>query len=1395
MRFQVLGPIAVSDGESQFDIGGPQQRLVLALLVMHNNEAVSTERIIDILWQDEPPSTARKTIQGYVSALRRTLGDGAITTTATGYRLETQSDSVDALDFADRVGEARQMADAISRRFAMRDALELWHGAAYDDVGYVDAFRPEIARLDELKLVAIGEQLAADIETGPASAAIPSLEALVREHPLQERFRALLMVALYRSGRQTDALRVFEDARRYLATEVGLDPGPELRTLEQRILDQDPSLDGGQPLIELKQRRSDLANPYRGLRPFDEESGSSFYGREAVVRRLRDELDRVGVPRLVIVTGASGSGKSSVVRAGLVPALRDEGWTTQTVVAGAHSVEDIEAAIGAAPRLVVVDQFEHGLGDASTADELLGVVASAAITHDGPWIVITVRADYLDPLLAHATIGPWVERAMVLVPPMAHHEVAAAVERPAAAAGLATTPGVAEVMFAEMAGRGAGLPLMQYALTEMFDRRTSDAMTLDDYHRVNGLGGALANRAEEVYVGLSSESQAGLRQALLRLVELREDGNPALHKLPRNAFSDDQLAVLERFGEHRMVTFDSGAAATAEISHESLLREWPRLTVWIAEARDELIAQRRLRHAAKEWDESGREEPFLFGAALAGRYSGAAAPPSDSLEAFFLETSRARNLATERRRTRTRRIVTAGFAAGAVVSLALAVLANTGRQDAEAARSDAEARALASASVLQSQTDTELGLLLAVEAYRADPSVSSLSPLLNALGQVTGRSELFLASIVPTGDVVIELATLTEGARNATRVPCAFELGPGKFVAGNSGTAESFLITDLVTSDVVVRRGAGCQVLFSDTEGFTLETTASGQAQITEWVLNNAPVAVDPNVARLAWIGERVLGFAPGVDPIPLDLGDDSPKVDLYWVDRLTGAATPIDRTAVTVSAARDGSLVLLTDRPGPVPGEIPMGDAPVHRYIASGDDLVTIHDLGEMDASNAAAGWSDDASLVGDVSRSGNVRVWDTSSGAQIVDVQLTGVNPDEAIWIDFAPSGMTFAIVRDGGLITLHQVGPEARQIVQLQTTDGSAAVSSFIDDETLAVMRESGGIEIFDMGSLPFADDVVDCCGGDLLSFFTEDGGSGAVRLADGTLRIVDLPGGATQATEPGIVRVWRRPDGFAIGHTEAFELVDLAEPSRREYPFGPLQSFDSSITASTESGVLDVWVVTFESDGVTPQVTFGRIDMTTLQAVDRPHSPQLPANSRYLQTAGDRVLIGDVMGTVHQFGFDGESIPPRIGLPFVPTNASTLPGGSTALFTGQSGIALVDLATGEILSRATIDSPAPAALLPNGLAVIGRQSEGLDLWSTEPLLRLGRIANADSTGVVQTVSVDDSGGVWYFSGERYQHIPIDPETWVASACELAGGTLTADQWSQFVSANRPYDPACD
>jgi YVTN family beta-propeller protein len=249
MQVRLLGPFDVVDGGRTLPLGGRRQRALLALLVLHANEVVASERIVEELWNGTPPPTATKIVQNYVSQLRKALGDGLVTR-AGGYALELGPGDVDASRFEALLEEGRRRLAAGQAKSAaeiLRDALALWYGPPLADFAYDSFAQSAIARLEELKLAALEERIEADLELGRHADLVPELEALVREHPLRERLRGQLMRALYRSGRQAEALDVFQAARRELVDELGIEPSQALRDLEKAILTQDPVLDARPP--------------------------------------------------------------------------------------------------------------------------------------------------------------------------------------------------------------------------------------------------------------------------------------------------------------------------------------------------------------------------------------------------------------------------------------------------------------------------------------------------------------------------------------------------------------------------------------------------------------------------------------------------------------------------------------------------------------------------------------------------------------------------------------------------------------------------------------------------------------------------------------------------------------------------------------------------------------------------------------------------------------------------------------------------------------------------------------------------------------------------------------------------------------------------------------------
>jgi DNA-binding SARP family transcriptional activator len=240
MEFRILGPLEVAEGGRQVAIAGSKQRALLAILLLHPNAVVSRDRLIDELWGASPPETAPTALQIHVSQLRKSLGRDVIVTRAPGYMIRVEADELDLERFEQLVEEARGK-DAAAAAETLREALRLWREPPLADLDGSVAL-PERGQLEEQRLSALEHRIDAELELGLHGEQVPELEALVREEPLRERPRAQLMLALYRSGRQAEALDVYSKGRRLLADELGLEPGDELRRLERAILEHDPAL-------------------------------------------------------------------------------------------------------------------------------------------------------------------------------------------------------------------------------------------------------------------------------------------------------------------------------------------------------------------------------------------------------------------------------------------------------------------------------------------------------------------------------------------------------------------------------------------------------------------------------------------------------------------------------------------------------------------------------------------------------------------------------------------------------------------------------------------------------------------------------------------------------------------------------------------------------------------------------------------------------------------------------------------------------------------------------------------------------------------------------------------------------------------------------------------------
>ena len=288
------------DSARPLTVGGARQRALLVVLLLHANETLSGDRLIDELWGDHPPPTAAKTVQVYISRLRKALGgDGMIATHEHGYELQLEPDQLDADRFERLVAEARgELAEGRAARAAstLESALALWRGPPLADLAFERFVQREVTRLDDLRVAALELLSEAELELGQHEHLVERLEGLVAEHPYRERFRAQLMLALYRCDRQADALQAYRDARRTLAEELGIEPGERLRELERAILTQDPRLDLA-PVVPT---------------PAAELTAGAFVGRQRELAELTAGLEDAAAGRgcLFLLVGEPGIGKS-----------------------------------------------------------------------------------------------------------------------------------------------------------------------------------------------------------------------------------------------------------------------------------------------------------------------------------------------------------------------------------------------------------------------------------------------------------------------------------------------------------------------------------------------------------------------------------------------------------------------------------------------------------------------------------------------------------------------------------------------------------------------------------------------------------------------------------------------------------------------------------------------------------------------------------------------------------------------------------------------------------------------------------------------------------------------------------------------------------------------------
>ena len=403
-------------------------------------------------------------------------------------------------------------------------------------------------------------------------------------------------------------------------------------------------------------------NPYKGLRAFQTSDNEDFFGREKITAKLIKRLAETHeFSRFLMVIGPSGSGKSSLVKAGLIPALwrgelpGSEKWLVVEMLPGAHPLDELEIALtrvaanqsgnlkehltrdkrgliraaqlilpnDGSELVLVIDQFEEVftlVEDEAVRKTFLDLLYAAVIEpRSRVRIVITLRADFYDRPLHYAEFGEMLRSRMETILPLSAQELERAISKPAERIGVSFEPGLVATIVAEVNYQAGALPLLQYALTELFEQRQGRVLTSEAHETIGGTVGALARRADELYLQFDATSQEAIQQMFLRLVTLGEGVEDTRRRVHRSELlavasnTDVMDEVIDTYAEYRLLSLDNDPGTrspTVELAHEAILRAWERLRNWLTESREEIKLQRQLGIMAAEWRAANRDTQF-----------------------------------------------------------------------------------------------------------------------------------------------------------------------------------------------------------------------------------------------------------------------------------------------------------------------------------------------------------------------------------------------------------------------------------------------------------------------------------------------------------------------------------------------------------------------------------------------------------------------------------------------------------------------------------------------------------------------------------------------------------------------------------------------------------------